>query len=121
MLRAARAGQAPEAAERGYDDPRSLLGRFYPGQEGPARDRRGRPGGQEPRASPLAEQRTRLGLTQAEVGHRMGVRQERVSAIERAEPGAIEVRTLASYVAALGGRLEIIARLRQRPRPPPLR
>jgi hypothetical protein len=37
------------------------------------------------------------------------VRQERVSAIERAEPGATEVRTLASYVEALGGRLEIIA------------
>ncbi len=30
-------------------------------------------------------------------------------AIERAEPGATEVRTLASYVAALGGRLEIAA------------
>jgi hypothetical protein len=37
------------------------------------------------------------------------VRQERVSAIERAEPGATEVRTLAAYVAALGGRLEIVA------------
>jgi hypothetical protein len=40
---------------------------------------------------------------------RMNVRQERVSAIERAEPGATEVRTLAAYVQALGGRLEIIA------------
>jgi hypothetical protein len=40
---------------------------------------------------------------------RMGVRQERVSAIERAEPGATEVRTLAGYVEALGGRLEIVA------------
>jgi hypothetical protein len=39
----------------------------------------------------------------------MDVRQERVSAIERAEPGATEVRTLAAYVGALGGRLEIIA------------
>jgi hypothetical protein len=39
----------------------------------------------------------------------MNVRQGRVSAIERAEPGATEVRTLASYVRALGGRLEIIA------------
>ena len=39
----------------------------------------------------------------------MGVRQERVSAIERAEPGATEVRTLAGYVEALGGRLEILA------------
>jgi hypothetical protein len=32
-----------------------------------------------------------------------------VAAIERAEPGATEVRTLARYVEALGGRLEIIA------------
>ncbi len=60
-------------------------------------------------ARTLAEQRTRLGLTQAELAQRMGVRQERVSAIERAEPGASEVRTLASYVAALGGRLELVA------------
>jgi hypothetical protein len=29
--------------------------------------------------------------------------------LERAEPGATEVRTLAAYVRALGGRLEIIA------------
>ena len=39
----------------------------------------------------------------------MNVRQERISAIERAEPGAAEVRTLAAYVRALGGRLEITA------------
>jgi hypothetical protein len=39
----------------------------------------------------------------------MNVRQERVSAMERAAPGATEVRTLAAYVRALGGRLEIIA------------
>ena len=44
-----------------------------------------------------------------ELASRMGVRQERVSAIERAEPGATEVRTLAGYVEALGGRLEILA------------
>lgn len=61
------------------------------------------------RTRTLAEQRTRLGFTQAEVAHRMGVRQERVSAIERAEPDATEVRTLASYIEALGGRLELIA------------
>ena len=39
----------------------------------------------------------------------MSYQLERVSAIERAEPGAAEVRTLASYVKALGGRPEIIA------------
>ncbi len=48
-------------------------------------------------------------LTQEQVAKRMNVRPERVSAIEHAEPGATEVRTLAAYVGALGGRLEIIA------------
>jgi len=56
-----------------------------------------------------AEVRERMGLTKAQVAHRMNVRQERVSAIERAEPGATEVRALAAYVRALGGRLEIVA------------
>jgi transcriptional regulator with XRE-family HTH domain len=48
-------------------------------------------------------------VTQAELAERMGVRQERVSAIERADPGAAEVRTLAGYVQALGGRLVLVA------------
>ena len=61
------------------------------------------------RAHTLAEARQRMRLTQAQVATRMNVRQERVSAIERAEPGATEVRTLAAYVRALGGRLEIVA------------
>jgi phage shock protein A/DNA-binding XRE family transcriptional regulator len=61
------------------------------------------------RARTLADARQRAGLTQAQVAERMQVRQERVSAIERAEPGATEVRTLAAYVNALGGSLEIIA------------
>lgn len=39
----------------------------------------------------------------------MGVTQGRVSAIEHAKPGATELRTLAAYVEALGGKLEIIA------------
>jgi transcriptional regulator with XRE-family HTH domain len=61
------------------------------------------------RAWRLADMRRRLGITQAEVAARMGVTQGRVSAIELAKPGATELRTLASYVEALGGRLEIIA------------
>jgi DNA-binding XRE family transcriptional regulator len=61
------------------------------------------------RARTLAQARERAGLTQAQVAARMNVRQERVAAIERAEPGAAEVRTLAAYVQALGGRLEIMA------------
>jgi DNA-binding XRE family transcriptional regulator len=63
----------------------------------------------EQRAYRLAEMRRRLGVTQAEVAERMGVAQGRVSAIEHAKPGATELRTLAAYVEALGGRLEIIA------------
>jgi DNA-binding XRE family transcriptional regulator len=110
LLRQAQAGQAPETAAHAFDDARSFLGEFFPGRADEieagaaalvARNR----------ARTLAEQRTRLGLTQAQVAQRMGVRQERVSAIERAEPGSTEVRTLASYVEALGGRLEIIADL----------
>ncbi len=63
----------------------------------------------ESRAHRLAEMRQRMGLTQAEVAEIMHVRQERVSAIERAVVDAAELRTLAAYVKALGGRLEIIA------------
>jgi DNA-binding XRE family transcriptional regulator len=61
------------------------------------------------RAHRLAEMRKRLGLTQAEVAERMQVRQERVSAIERAKVDTSELRTLAAYIGALGGRVEIIA------------
>jgi transcriptional regulator with XRE-family HTH domain len=53
--------------------------------------------------------RRRLGITQADVATRMGVTQSRVSGIEHARPGASGLRTLAAYVEALGGRLEIIA------------
>jgi DNA-binding XRE family transcriptional regulator len=63
----------------------------------------------EQRAWRLAEMRRRFGITQTEVAARMGVTQGRVSAIEHAKPGTTELRTLAAYVEALGGRLEIIA------------
>jgi DNA-binding XRE family transcriptional regulator len=89
-------------------DAESFLDEFFPGEETEveigaaalvARNR----------AHTLAEARQRMRLTQAQMAERMHVRQERVSAIERAEPGATEVRTLAAYVGALGGRLEIVA------------
>jgi phage shock protein A/DNA-binding XRE family transcriptional regulator len=108
VLRQVRAGQMPEAAARAYDDTRSFLEEFFPGNADDitagtaalvARNR----------ARTLTELRTRLGLTQAEVAQRMGVRQERVSAIERAHPGATRIRTLAAYIEALGGRLQILA------------
>lgn len=108
VLLEARAGQAPEASARGYDDTRSFVEEFFPGQAAEidagvsalvARNR----------ARTLAEQRTRFGLTQTELAERMRVPREQVAAIERAEPGTTDVRSLAAYVEALGGRLEITA------------
>ncbi|MEH0635943.1 helix-turn-helix transcriptional regulator [Streptomyces bottropensis] len=63
----------------------------------------------EARAHRLAEMRRQLGLTQREVADRMHVRQERVSAIERGRTESAEVGTVAAYVEALGGELEIVA------------
>ncbi|MFF9570569.1 type II toxin-antitoxin system RelE/ParE family toxin [Streptomyces sp. NPDC014685] len=61
------------------------------------------------RAHRLVEMRKQLGLTQSEIADRMHVRQERVSAIERGRTTATEVGTIAAYIAALGGQLEIVA------------
>ena len=58
---------------------------------------------------PPGELRRQAGMTQAELAERLGVRQERVSAIERAGPSSAEVRTLAGYVQAVGGRLVLVA------------
>jgi DNA-binding XRE family transcriptional regulator len=87
-----------------------FLDEFFPGTE----DRTAIAAGMErlraeQRAYRLAEMRRRLGFSQAQVADRMGVTQGRVSAIENAKPGATELRTIAAYVEALGGRLEIIA------------
>lgn len=108
LLRHTRAGQAPEAAARAYDDASAFLGEFFPSdagqiEAGAAALIAGN------RARTLAELRTRLGLTRAQVAARMNVAQDSVSAIEQAELGASEVRTLAGYIEALGGRVEIIA------------
>jgi len=91
-------------------DAHSFLDEFFPGAETEVEIAAGALAARG-RAYTLAEARQRMKLTQAQVARRMNVRQERVSAIERAEPGATEVRTLAAYVAALGGRLEIVAHI----------
>ena len=96
--------------EAGQYDRDSFLTEFFPD----SRDRQEVEAGADRlvaanRAYRLAEMRRRLGLTQAEVADRMHVRQERVSAIERAKVDTSELRTLAAYVRALGGRLEIVA------------
>jgi phage shock protein A/DNA-binding transcriptional regulator YiaG len=108
LLLEARAGQAPEASARAYDDTRSLAEEFLPGQAAEV-DEGAAALAARNRARTLAEERTRLGLSQTEVAHRMGVPQDQVAAIERADPGTTDVRTLVSYVEALGGRLDLIA------------
>ncbi len=55
----------------------------------------------------LAERRTALGLTQAEVAERMGVTKGRVSQIERGEVSTVDV--IARYVQAIGGQLQVAA------------
>ena len=108
VLLETRAGQAPEASAHAYDDPRSLAEEFFPGQTAELRDGAAALAARN-RARTLAEERTRLGLTQTEVAQRMGVPADQVAAIERAELGTTDVRTLVSYVQALGGRLTLTA------------
>jgi Helix-turn-helix domain len=108
LLQRVRAGQAPEAAAHAYSDASSFLGEFFPGEAGSVLASADAVAAGE-RTRTLAELRTRLGLTQAQVAARMNVAQDTVSAIEQAGIGASEVRILAGYIEALGGRLEIIA------------
>jgi len=63
------------------------------------------------RVHPLVDIRRQAGLTQAQLAARMNVPEEHVTAIENGEPAATGIGTLAAYVEALGGRLEIIADL----------
>lgn len=64
---------------------------------------------EEVRAYRLAEIRQRQELTQEQVASAMGVRQPRVSQLESGDLSHVEVATLRSYVAALGGRLRVVA------------
>jgi len=63
----------------------------------------------EVRAARLADARKQRHLTQADVAAAMGVTQTRVSQIEHGRIERSEVDTLASYVAALGGQLSLVA------------
>lgn len=109
-LAMAQSGAAPVAPPGVFiaHDAESFLDEFFPGEETEVEIGAAALVARH-RAHTLAQARQRMRLTQAQVAARMNVRQERVSAIERAEPGATEVRTLAAYVRALGGRLEVIA------------
>lgn len=61
------------------------------------------------RAAALAELRTTLGLTQAEVARALHVGQARVSKLENGDISRSELSTLASYVEVLGGNVEVVA------------
>lgn len=61
------------------------------------------------RAWHLAQVRAEQDRTQEEVAHVMGVRQPRVSAIERGELDVVTLSTLRAYVRALGGSLRVVA------------
>ncbi len=63
----------------------------------------------EVRAARLAEVRQRHEMSQTQLADRMGVSQARVSAIETGELPATEIGTIAKYIAALGGKLQIVA------------
>ncbi|MCX3059147.1 XRE family transcriptional regulator [Streptomyces beihaiensis] len=63
----------------------------------------------EVRAHRLAEVRKRRHMTQADVAKSLGITQGRVSQIEKGAVTRTEVETLAACVAALGGRLKIVA------------
>lgn len=61
-----------------------------------------------PRERSLGDLRRERGLTQAEVGERMGISQSDVSKVERRSD--VRVSTLRAYVEATGGRLELRVR-----------
>ncbi|MGI9006556.1 MAG: helix-turn-helix domain-containing protein [Streptosporangiaceae bacterium] len=64
------------------------------------------------RGHQLAEMRTAAGLTQAELAEALGVSQARVSKIEHGEISGIDI--IRAYVAALGGTIDMVARIGDR-------
>lgn len=64
------------------------------------------------RGHQLAGMRTAAGVTQAELADAPGVSQARISKIEHGEISGIDV--VRAYVAALGGTIDVVARLGDR-------
>jgi predicted transcriptional regulator len=64
----------------------------------------------EVRAHRLAEIRQAYGLDQSALAERLKVSQSRISRIERGELDRTEISTVRSYIEALGGEVEIVAR-----------
>jgi predicted XRE-type DNA-binding protein len=57
----------------------------------------------------LAQMRKQRGLTRAEVARTMGVSQARVSRMEHGDIERMQVESIATYVAAIGGHLRLVA------------
>jgi len=57
----------------------------------------------------LAQLREDAGVSQTELARRMGVSQPRVSQLEQGDPGQMALDTLRRYIAALGGRMRVVA------------
>ena len=64
------------------------------------------------RGPQLAEMRTTAGVTQAELAAVLGAAQARISKIEHGEISGIDV--VRAYVSALGGSIDVVARLGDR-------
>jgi DNA-binding XRE family transcriptional regulator len=64
------------------------------------------------RGHQLAEMRTTAGVTQAELADALGVSQARISKIEHGKVSGIDI--VRAYVAALGGSIDVVARLGDR-------
>jgi DNA-binding XRE family transcriptional regulator len=64
------------------------------------------------RGHQLAEMRSAAGMTQADLAAALGVSQARISKIEHGEISGIDV--VRAYVAALGGSIDVVARLGDR-------
>ena len=108
VLRRVRVGLDVDATACSYENQQEFVAAFFPGVAdqivaGAAAE------AATSRVRLLADQRARLGLTLDQVALRMGVSRERAGAIESAGPGTAEIRELAGYVEALGGRLDVVA------------
>ena len=57
----------------------------------------------------LGQLREEMGVTQTQLAERMGISQPRVSQMEKGDVDQLEVDTIRRYVAALGGKLKIVA------------
>ncbi|MFI2240377.1 PspA/IM30 family protein [Streptomyces chrestomyceticus] len=108
LARRASAGREPGAEDENFLGGGHLLRGWYPGRD-EDRHRGAASLIARNRGQRLASVRRHRGLTREQLAARMGVPAARVAAVEEAEPGTVEVHTLAAYVAALSGRLEIVA------------